>query len=377
MMPAPAAVARPGFAASTSTTSAPSELAAYAHEAPTMPEPTTISRNSPRPCHTCPAPTPAPRQHSTVSQVDDESVVSALEGNLVLVAEHVGGHVGDDDAPGGEPVPVGVEVGVAEVVGDVLVPVVGLCDEQVRTRGDLDERFGPGGVAGIGQRLARQVQAEQEGRGAAGVLTCPGADRHPGHGAGGPRVQFDRVDVETTQNRGGAGEHALHRVGEAAGDARRPGDGERCGAAGELAVEDKEGQPSEVVAVQVGDEHAGDLARVQSQAPEGAERGGPAVQEHRGVAARALQVDAGLETATAAEGVAAAGEGHGDGWAFAHQRLKPQFRTRVATGPVAVMSSPGVPSVTPIKVTPFWVASKSRQLPAAVVSPVLIPAAPG
>jgi hypothetical protein len=55
--------------------------------------------------------------------------VSALEGNLVLVVEHVGGHVGDDDAPGGEPVPVGVEVGVAEVVGDVLVPVVGLCDD--------------------------------------------------------------------------------------------------------------------------------------------------------------------------------------------------------------------------------------------------------
>ena len=49
MMPAPAAVARPGFPASTSTTSAPSPLAAYAHEAPTMPEPTTISRNSPHP----------------------------------------------------------------------------------------------------------------------------------------------------------------------------------------------------------------------------------------------------------------------------------------------------------------------------------------
>jgi hypothetical protein len=45
--------------------------------------------------------------------------------------------------------------------------------------------------------------------------------------------------------------------------------------------------------------------------------------------------------------------------------------------PVAVMSSPGVPSVTPIRVRPSWVASKSRQLPAAWMSPVLIPAAPG
>jgi hypothetical protein len=48
MMPAPAAVARPGITASTSTTSAPRELAAYAHEAPTMPDPTTISRISPQ-----------------------------------------------------------------------------------------------------------------------------------------------------------------------------------------------------------------------------------------------------------------------------------------------------------------------------------------
>jgi hypothetical protein len=51
MIPAPAAVARPCFPASTSTTSAPSPLAAYAHEAPTMPEPTTISRNGPHPAH--------------------------------------------------------------------------------------------------------------------------------------------------------------------------------------------------------------------------------------------------------------------------------------------------------------------------------------
>src|SRR5712691_5521112 len=58
------------------------------------------------------------------SQVDDESVMGGLKGDLVLVVEHVGGHVGDDDALGGELVSVGVEVGVTEMVGDVLVPVV-------------------------------------------------------------------------------------------------------------------------------------------------------------------------------------------------------------------------------------------------------------
>ena len=118
-------------------------------------------------------------------------------------------------------------------------------------------------------------------------------------------------------NRRGAvdepGEHAFHGVGQAAGDARRPGDDERSGAAGELAVEDKEGQAAEVVAVEVGDEHGGDLAGVESEALEGAERGGAAVKEHRAGPAGASQVDTGLVAATAAEGVAAASEGDGEG----------------------------------------------------------------
>ena len=48
----------------------------------------------------------------------------------------------------------------------------------------------------------------------------------------------------------------------------------------------------------------------------------------------------------------------------------------MATGPVTLMSSPGVPSVTPIRVRPSRVASNSRQFFAALVSPVLIPIAP-
>ena len=43
---------------------------------------------------------------------------------------------------------------------------------------------------------------------------------------------------------------------------RRPGDGQRAAAAGELTVKDQERQPAKVVAVQVGDEHGGDLAGI-------------------------------------------------------------------------------------------------------------------
>jgi hypothetical protein len=62
---------------------------------------------------------------------------------------------------------------------------------------------------------------------------------------------------------------------------RRAGHGERFGPAGELPVEDKEGQAPEVVTVQVRNEHGGDLPGVEAEAFEGAERGGAAVQQHR------------------------------------------------------------------------------------------------
>ena len=58
----------------------------------------------------------------------------------MLVPEHVGRHVGEDDAPGSQLVPVRVEVCIAKVVGDVLVPVIGLGDQQVRVRGGLADR---------------------------------------------------------------------------------------------------------------------------------------------------------------------------------------------------------------------------------------------
>jgi hypothetical protein len=98
---------------------------------------------------------------------------------------------------------------------------------------------------------------------------------------------------------------------EAVGGAWRAGDGQRAGAPAELAVEDQERQPAEVVAVQVGDEHGADLAGVEAAGPERAERCRPAVEQD-GCLARRAQVDAGLVTPAAAEGIAGAGERHGD-----------------------------------------------------------------
>jgi hypothetical protein len=64
--------------------------------------------------------------------------VSGLEGDFVLVAGHIGGQVGDDDA-----LAVGWPWRAARSAW--------------REVGGIDERGGPGGVGGVGDRLARQV----------------------------------------------------------------------------------------------------------------------------------------------------------------------------------------------------------------------------
>ena len=56
------------------------------------------------------------------------------------------------------------------------------------------------------------------------------------------------------------GEQALHGLGQTESGARRANHDQRAGSTGELAVQDEEGQSAKVVAVQVGDEHGGDLA---------------------------------------------------------------------------------------------------------------------
>ena len=102
----------------------------------------------------------SPKAACDLSEADDQPVTCRLHANLVLTVEHVGRHMGDDDAPGLELVPVNLEVGVAKVVGDVLVALISLGDEEVRACGNLDEIFCPGGVACVCDYLARYLKAQ-------------------------------------------------------------------------------------------------------------------------------------------------------------------------------------------------------------------------
>ena len=69
-----------------------------------------------------------------------------------------------------------------------------------------------------------------------------------------------------------------------------------------------------MIAVQMGDEHGGDLAWVKPGPLQCAEGGGTAVQQNRAAAAWA-KVDARLKAAATAESVTAAGEGNRHGGA--------------------------------------------------------------
>ena len=78
---------------------------------------------------------------------------------------------------GCELIPVSMKVGQAQVIGNVLVVVVRFGDEQVGAGGCVGHSAGPGGVAGIRNHLPRHVQAQQQGRGAAGLVRRPSLGR--------------------------------------------------------------------------------------------------------------------------------------------------------------------------------------------------------
>ena len=94
------------------------------------------------------------------------------------------------------------------------------------------------------------------------MVAFPRVGCYAARGSSGCRDEFDDVDREPAGHAGRPGEEAFHRVGQPPGGAGRGHDGQWLGAAGELPVEDQEREAAEVVAVQVGDEHGGDLAGI-------------------------------------------------------------------------------------------------------------------
>ncbi len=122
---------------------------------------------------------------------------------------------------------------------------------------------------------------------------------------------FDDVDAEAALHAARPGKQSLHRLLEAGTGAGRPDDGEVVGTAVELPVEHQERQATEVVAVQVADQHRLDLIGVDLLLAQRGQIGGPTVQQQAG-RGRLVggQGDAGLEPPPRAERIASAHRRH-------------------------------------------------------------------
>src|SRR5262249_52086394 len=115
---------------------------------------------------------------------------------------------------------------------------------------------------------------------------------------------------EAAGHRRGPGEERFHRRLDAGPDPRRAGDRERAGAPAELAVQDEERQPAQVVPMEGAQDDRVDRSGIEPGALRGDQRRGAAVEEER--APGAGEVEAGLEAAAAPEGVARAEEAEGE-----------------------------------------------------------------
>jgi len=133
------------------------------------------------------------------------------------------------------------------------------------------------------------------------------------------RAQFDRMTVDVLGDADGEaalhtarpGELDLHRLLEPGTGAGWAEDGEVAGTAAELRVEHQERQATEVVAVQLGEQHRLDLEGVDLLLAQRGQAGRSAVQQHaRCVDLVSSQGDAGLEPATGAERIPAAHRHH-------------------------------------------------------------------
>ena len=142
-------------------------------------------------------------------------------------------------------------------------------------------------------------------------------------------ARFDLHDLpgEPPPGRGRAGKQQFKRRVEPSARAGRAGDEKGAAApALMLRIDEQEGQPAEVVAVQVGDNDTVKAVRVDAARAERHHRGGSAIDQHRRI--RRLHPEAGVEPAAGTEGIA---RSH-DGEPHAHRsaELIRSLRRRVA-----------------------------------------------
>src|SRR5579872_2303526 len=122
-----------------------------------------------------------------------------------------------------------------------------------------------------------------------------------------PQRHFDKLEGKAQLHRRASREKRLLRLPKALREARRTVERERPVApAHMLTIEHEEGQPAEMIAMEMADENGIDIVDEDARLFQGDERARAEIDEKP--PARALEQEAGIEPAAAAEGIACANE---------------------------------------------------------------------
>ena len=157
-------------------------------------------------------------------------------------------------------------------------------------------------------------------------------------------IALSRLPISTSRKVERKGEGALAGKGRGkqplvpAGQARRPGDGQRFRSLrNELRVEHKKRNAGEMVAMEMREQDELDGIAVDAALLERHQRGGAAIDQ--GIGVRAVEMEAGIEPSAGPEGVARADElqphvnSNGSGHRARHsQRLKPETARKPLPG---------------------------------------------
>ena len=214
--------------------------------------------------------------------------------------------------------------------GDRLIAGVGLADEKVGLAADLDQSFGPFGVAGKSDHLVLHFEAKSEaGPGAIVMLHVEWRNADVTDLIALADIQFPQRQSEIQLHRLAAGKSAFHDFGQAGLETRRTNDRKRLRALADvIGLKQEERQTENVVGVKMRDENRLDGIAIDAKLVHCDKGRRAAIDQCVGIFADEMK--AGIETTPGAEGIAAAYE------LEVHEKISAEFREDLAAGPEGI-----------------------------------------
>jgi hypothetical protein len=242
------------------------------------------------------------------SQLDDHAVCGGFVGHLGAARQHVVAHMGEHEALRPDLAEMLLQERQRHVSLNRLVARISLADEEVGFASDLDQHIGPFRIAGKGDDLAFDFEAEAEA--GPGAIVMHDMKRRHARGADLAALadfKLDEVQGKVQLHRPGAGEAAFHHVGKACFQSGRPDDGQRPRALGDvIGLEQEKRQPGNVIGMKMRDENDVDVVAVNRKLVHGDKRGRAAIDQRVDLVAD--EMEAGVESSPGAEGITAADE---------------------------------------------------------------------